>query len=373
MTNWNGFKGAAKRIEDLDIPRIGQRIGVGEDELHAFMDVEAAGSGFDRQGRPKMLFEPHVFYRNLSADKRQQAMQVGLAYKKWGTRPYPKDSYPTLQKAMELDETAALKSASWGLGQILGENHKLVGYDTVQGMVLAFMDDEEKHLEAIVEYLISTGIDDDLKAHRWEVVARVYNGPGYAKHNYHGRMALAYAKWAKIKDTPYTPGTIPVSTVGVEPPEMPESIKEIIAPTPPIAQPSAKPIVSVEPGVFNLIVRVATKATAAAITSRGNGVSVPDIVGRAISEALTDPEIAKRASDTTEAVNSIPAAKPWWKSAGVLGAAGAVVVLGGNMLGVSLTEADLQEGYSLVAQAVASIFAIVGLVGRIRARTRVTT
>ena len=57
MTKWNDFKGAAKRIEDTDLPRIGATIGVGEDELHAFMDVEAAGSGFDSAGRPKMLFE----------------------------------------------------------------------------------------------------------------------------------------------------------------------------------------------------------------------------------------------------------------------------------------------------------------------------
>ena len=202
--NWNAFKGAAKRIDDIDLPRIGARIGVGEDELHAFMDVEAAGSGFDSHGRPKMLFEPHVFYRNLSGTKRSRAMSAGLAYSRWGTKPYPKDSYPRLVAAMEIDETAALKSASWGLGQILGENYKSVGFSSPQAMVLAFMNDEEEHLEAIVNFLIANHIDDDLKAHNWAVVACVYNGPGYAKHNYHGRMAMAYAKWRKIRDTPWT-------------------------------------------------------------------------------------------------------------------------------------------------------------------------
>ena len=49
MTNFNGFKGAAKRIEDIDLPRLGVQIGVGEDELHAFMDAETRGSGFDSQ------------------------------------------------------------------------------------------------------------------------------------------------------------------------------------------------------------------------------------------------------------------------------------------------------------------------------------
>jgi len=206
MTDFNGFKGRAKKLDDVDLPRIGARIGVGEDELHAFMEVEAAGSGFDGQGRPKMLFEPHVFYRNLTGSKRAAAVQNGLAYAKWKAGNYPKDSYPRLEKAIEIDETAALKAASWGLGQVLGENHKMLGYETPQAMVLAFMDDEEKHVDGMVDFLISAGIDDDLRAHHWATIARVYNGPGYKTHNYDGRMHSAYQKWAKIKDTPWTPG-----------------------------------------------------------------------------------------------------------------------------------------------------------------------
>ncbi len=64
----------------IDLPRVGHQIGVGEDEIHAFMDVEASGSGFDDRGRPKMLFEPRVFYRNLRGPKRDQAVKEGLAY-----------------------------------------------------------------------------------------------------------------------------------------------------------------------------------------------------------------------------------------------------------------------------------------------------
>lgn len=56
-------------------------------------------------------------------------------------------------------------------------------------MVKAFMEDEETHLEAMVQFLITNEIADDLKAHGWAVVARVYNGLQYAKHNYDGRMA----------------------------------------------------------------------------------------------------------------------------------------------------------------------------------------
>lgn len=224
---WN-FRGAAKRLDDIDLPRIGHKIGVGEDELHAFMDVEAAGSGFDHMGRPKMLFEPHVFYRNLSGSKRDEAVKAGLAYSKWKRGAYPSDSYPRLIKAMAIDETAALRSASWGLGQILGENHKAVGYAKVQDMVRAFMEDEEAHIEAIVQFLISKNIAKALKAHDWKTVARVYNGAGYATHNYHGRMAAAYAKWAKIRDTPWQPGAEPKpSPVPVQPSPTPKPAEPV--------------------------------------------------------------------------------------------------------------------------------------------------
>lgn len=205
MTSWNNFKGVAKPLDDIDLPKRGAEIGVGEDELHAFMDTETRGKGFDSSGRPVILFEPHVFYRNLAGTKRDAAVAAGLAYPKWGEKPYPKDSYPRLLKAIDIDETAALKAASWGLFQVLGENYAMAGYDTPQAMVLAFMADEENHLEACIKFLIAAHIDDDLRAHRWSVVARVYNGPGYAKNQYDVKMASAYAKWAKIPDTPWTP------------------------------------------------------------------------------------------------------------------------------------------------------------------------
>jgi hypothetical protein len=201
------FVGRAKRIENIDIPRIGRIINVGEDELHALMDVETTGSGFDRYGRPKALYEPHRAYRNSSGHTRQLLVNAGLAYERWGEKPYPKDSYPRIKEAMKIDRDVALMSTSWGLGQILAENYMDVGYDTPSDMVLAFMDDEENHLEAMVRFLIANNIDDDLAAHRWAVVARVYNGPKYAVHQYDVRLERAYAKWAKIPDTPFEGGT----------------------------------------------------------------------------------------------------------------------------------------------------------------------
>lgn len=200
------FRGAAVRLADIDLPRIGAEIGVGEDELHAVLDTETSGSGFDAQGRPKMLFEPHILYRNLSGQKRKAAVTLGLAYPKWGQHPYPADSYPRLIKAVAIDETAALRSASWGLGQILGENFHAAGFDSPQAMVNAFMAGEAEQLAGMVAFIKADHLDDELRAHRWAAFARGYNGASYAKNRYDAKLAAAYAKWRKIPDTKWTPG-----------------------------------------------------------------------------------------------------------------------------------------------------------------------
>ena len=212
------FQGKAMRLDDIDLPRIGAQIGVGEDEIHAVLDVETRGGGFDKLGRPKMLFEPHIFYRELEGEQRQKAVAQGLAYKIWGTRKYPKDSYDLLRRAMLINPDAALRSCSWGLGQIMGFNHKLAGYSNVASMVSAFLDDEETHLAAMVKFIEASGLDGHLRNHDWRGFASGYNGPGYAKHGYHLKLARAYAKWSKIPDTPFVidrtppPATEPVQT-----------------------------------------------------------------------------------------------------------------------------------------------------------------
>lgn len=203
------FNGPAKRLDGFDIPRIGSKIGVGEDEIRAVIEVETSGGGFDKQGRVKILFEPHIFYRLLAGAARDKAVAAGLAYPKWGTKPYPKDSYPRLIEAMKIDETAALKACSWGLGQIMGENFHAAGYDTVQAMVTSFTQDEENHLEAMISFIKANHLDDELRAHNWAAFARGYNGPQYAANKYDTKLAASFAKWLKVADAaiyaPYHP------------------------------------------------------------------------------------------------------------------------------------------------------------------------
>ncbi len=199
------FHGAAKKLENIDLPRIGALIGVGEDEIHAILDVESSGLGFDAQGRPKALYEPHVAFRNSSGSVRERLVTSDLAYPKWGQHPYPKDSYLRIRAAQAIDETVALKATSWGLGQILGENFKAAGYDTPQAMVTAFCDSEAAQLVGVINFIDSKGLAGALRSHDWVALARGYNGAGEAVHGYHTKLSAAFRKWQAIPDTPFNP------------------------------------------------------------------------------------------------------------------------------------------------------------------------
>lgn len=197
------FRGAAKRLDDIDLPKLGALLGVGEDELHAFLDVETRGHGFDDLGRPLILFEPHIFYKLLSGAERDRAVRDGLAYKNYGAKPYPRDSYPRLVAAYKINPQAALKATSWGLGQVLGANHEVAGWATVEEFVEAMLADEENHLKASVNFIIAKHLDDELRAHNWAGFAAGYNGSSYKRNRYDVKMAESFAKWSRIKDTPY--------------------------------------------------------------------------------------------------------------------------------------------------------------------------
>jgi hypothetical protein len=206
MTNWNGFKGRAKRLDDIDLPKLGYQIGVGEDEIHAFLDVETRGTGFDPQGRPRILFERHKFYKYVNPNKRAEAVRQGLANKRPGGYGRESEQYARFMAAYAIDPEAAMLSCSWGLGQVMGFNYKTAGYDTVEDMVRNFMDDEEDQLQAAVNFIKNNKLDDELRRHDWAGFARGYNGSNYRINRYDDKLAEAYAKWKRIKDTPWTPG-----------------------------------------------------------------------------------------------------------------------------------------------------------------------
>jgi hypothetical protein len=198
----NDFLGDAIPVSDSDIDTIAEEIGVPPAALRAVITVEAAGKGFDKINRPKALFERHHFFKHLSQKKPellQGAVDAELAYPKWGMKPYPKGSdavYDEIVLACAIDETCALLSTSWGMGQIMGSNYKMVGCDSVQGMVEEARSGEAGQLRQMAAFIKSAGLADELSNLNWAAFARGYNGPGYAQNKYDEKLEEAYNKFA---------------------------------------------------------------------------------------------------------------------------------------------------------------------------------
>lgn len=240
--------GAARRLDDIDLPTIGKMISVGEDEVHAILDVESSGSGFDAKGRVKILFEPHIFYRELGpGTKRDKAVAQGLAYPAW-KRDYPSDSYPRLIAAIAIDREAAFRSASWGLPQMMGFNCRACGYPSAESMVAAFAADEENQLRAMIDFIKSKGLDDELRRHDWAGFAKGYNGPGFAQNRYDAKLKERFEHWQKIKDTPMAQNK-PVEAIQPQPAPMPAPGKtDALGPV--IAAPRPKNLLDAIRGLF---------------------------------------------------------------------------------------------------------------------------
>jgi len=186
------FRGLACPLDEGDIEDAATKIGCPLVALQAVLSVETDGCGFDVSSRPSALFEQHVFWRNLAPGKRFGARDQGLAWPVWRPGVYPKTSdgiYDQIERACAIDETAALKAVSWGIGQILGENFLSAGYDSPQRMVLAAMDSEGEQLDAMVRWLVAERVAPALVAENWPEFARRYNGAAYSQNHYDTKLA----------------------------------------------------------------------------------------------------------------------------------------------------------------------------------------
>lgn len=195
------FIGTAHRLTFEDYERAAEFLRCDLFAIRAVLRVEARGSGFDFRLRPVILYEPHIFYRLLgSGPLRNQAVANGVAYLRWGFKPYPKTSdarYQQLERAILIDQSKALQSTSWGIGQVMGFNYARCGYVSAEHLVAGAKESEGEQLMAMCRYIKSARLDDELREHRWAEFARGYNGPGYAANLYDYKLAQAYKQFQR--------------------------------------------------------------------------------------------------------------------------------------------------------------------------------
>ncbi len=201
------FVGRAVKLNEEDYQTAADKIGCQVAAVKAVVEVEAAGSGFFKDDRPKILFESRWFHK--LTDGQYDTSHPDLSTPQWVRNYYggPRE-YERLIAAMTLNRDAALQSASWGMFQIMGINYKLAGFKNVEDFVKAMVDSEGSHLQAFVGFVINSRLDDELRDLRWADFARGYNGPGYKQNHYDEKLAAAFSK--------HSGGVIAPSTLDIQ-------------------------------------------------------------------------------------------------------------------------------------------------------------
>lgn len=179
-------------LTDADFQTAARRLGCDVDAIKAVAKVETKRSPWFEIERPSILYERHYF-KDLTGGiyDREYPDLSGPYQKKHGTY---REQYDTIARAAALNEPAALKSASWGMFQIMGKNHAAAGHPTIEAFVDAMMLGEQQHLAAFVSFVASdSGRQRALRDHDWATFALRYNGSNYRDFDYDGQMATAYA------------------------------------------------------------------------------------------------------------------------------------------------------------------------------------
>lgn len=156
------------------------------------LQVETRGCGYFADRRPVILFERHIFSRRTKG--RFDARASDISNSKAGGYAGGVAEYERLEKALALDASAALMSASWGLGQVMGFHAVDLGYGSVEQFVDRMMASEDEQLGALAAFIEKNGLAKAMQNHDWATFAKGYNGPAYAKNQYDKKLASAYLR-----------------------------------------------------------------------------------------------------------------------------------------------------------------------------------
>lgn len=168
--------------------------------IRAVAKVEASGSGWFSDGRPKILYERHKFWKHN--DDTTAPKSTFFNYPETGNYTTDadqnglNDSYDKLMKACEYDPKAAFMSVSMGMFQVLGEYYHSMGYATPWDMLYACANFEREQYRLLVNYIIMANLKSaflnlSTNPDTCRAFAKGYNGKNYVKYNYHGKLASA--------------------------------------------------------------------------------------------------------------------------------------------------------------------------------------
>lgn len=197
-----------KLLKELDLVAFAEKYELELAVVKAVNEVESRGAGFLKDGRPKILFEGHIFWRQLKKagldpQKFVNDYTQNVLYESWDKIHYEgnEKEYFRLEKAAGMSDLpevheAAYTSASWGSFQIMGFHFRSLGYSSVDHFVAGMYQKEAKHLDAFGRLLEVNNLIRPLKEKDWHKFARGYNGSGYMQNNYHTKLQEAFEKYS---------------------------------------------------------------------------------------------------------------------------------------------------------------------------------
>lgn len=213
---------AQRFVDDGDFEKAAAELGVKQSAVRAVAETESRGNGFLKRGKVKLLFERHKFYKYLGEALKQPVVRqhiqdvlsisvpktdkdlLNLVCNKYPdicnsvAGGYKGDllEHDRLDLAMSLDPYAALMSASYGMYQIMGFNHKLAGYDSPNDMYIAFSESEKNQFWGFVNFIKNNpNIWSALKRNDWLKFAEGYNGKAFATNDYNNKVKRAEEKY----------------------------------------------------------------------------------------------------------------------------------------------------------------------------------
>lgn len=201
----------SKLLQDANLVAAADRLGLPVATVYAVNEVESAGSGILDIGKPKILFERHQMYRQLCTPRhpdddvaalKRHADELAVLYPSL-VNPVPGGyvggaaEHQRLAQARQIDDMAALESASWGAFQIMGYHATRLGYESVQAFAAAMASGEPAQFDAFVRFIeADPALLKALKARKWADFAKLYNGPDYRRNLYDVKLQRAYERYA---------------------------------------------------------------------------------------------------------------------------------------------------------------------------------
>jgi hypothetical protein len=206
------IKSNDKLLSERDLLDFAHRYGLELAAVKAVNQIESSGKGFLAFGKPRILFEGHVFWKELSKRDLQpssflNSLTQDVLYEKWTKKYYRggEGEYERMERAANISASplakeAAYCSASWGSFQIMGYHFKNLGYNSIDDFVSAMKEHEREHLAAFGKFIALKSISGKklvewLKEKNWAKFAEGYNGAGYKKNKYDEKLRAAYHKY----------------------------------------------------------------------------------------------------------------------------------------------------------------------------------